>query len=458
MKKISMILLTIVLIFGLTACGGGADTTNNNGTEQNKVEVVCDITKYANLTSTELIELLGEPDNIEKTTPSNGFVDIPCVYYDYNNTEELGEVSFVFINNKVAQLISYKEFQFPGEEEVFTIFNIELSENGAVAENNDTTLRVRCPSEEVDDFWISNIDKEKGTFDFLKITYDMEFFEEWYLPLTSQEEIYFKSDAETLVKSMLVSPKSADFPAYDWQYGKNLFYILTSSYVDSKNAFGVEMRTTFTIVYSRTTEEPILVIIDDNVEFNSGYVPAADLIKELVTTTTPVNADKQDNTKTPDNTQNNQGQTSNTQTNKNTQTATNDINKLRQVINGVCSGYNSKGNTPLNGYLNGSVDSATSVTIEHQIGDIIYSDTEYIIYQMEDKIYELFSDALNEDFPEYIDVYVYSTYDYVDCTKAEYEASWEYEEEYYYEEESDLDGIATELTDEELEWLEEQSQ
>ena len=60
---------------------------------------------------------------------------------------------------------------------------------------------------------------------------------------------------------------------------------------------------------------------------------------------------------------------------------------------------------------------------------------------MEDKIYELFSDTLNKDFPEYIDIYVYSTYDYVDCTKAEYEASWEYKEEYYYEEESDFKRI-----------------
>lgn len=457
MKKISMILLTIALIFGLTACGGGSDNTENNNKEPEQ-NIICDITKYANLTSNELVELLGEPNNIEKTTPSNGFVDIPCVYFDYNDTEELGEVSFVFINDKVAQLISYKEFSYIEGKDILKAFNIELSENCAIAGENDYSVRYRCPSEEIDDFWISNIDKEKGTFDFLKITYDMEFFEEWYLPLTFDEEVKYKSDTEIFIESRLVSPKSADFPAYDWQYGKNLFYILTSSYVDSKNAFGVEMRTTFTIVYSRTTEEPILVIIDDNVEFNSGYVPAADLIKELVTTTTPVIADKQDNNKTPDTTQNNQGQTSNTQSNKNTQTATNDINQLRQVIDGVCSGYNSKGNTPLNGYLNASVDSATSVTIEHQVGDIIYSDTEYIIYQMEDKIYELFSDTLNKDFPEYIDVYVYSTYDYVDCTKAEYEVSWEYEEEYYYEEESDLDGIATELTDEELEWLEEQNQ
>ena len=124
MKKISMILLTIALVFGLTACGGGSDNTENNNkepeqqeiTEQKETSVLCDVTKFANITSSELIELLGEPDYVEETTSTTGFVEIPRVYYDYNNTEELGEVTFVLINDMVTQLHTYKEFPYIEEE------------------------------------------------------------------------------------------------------------------------------------------------------------------------------------------------------------------------------------------------------------------------------------------------------------------------------------------------------
>ena len=109
----------------------------------------------------------------------------------------------------------------------------------------------------------------------------MEYYEEWYLPLTSSEQIQYKTNAELTMKSLLVSPKSADFPWYDWQYGKNQFYISISSYVDAKNAFGAEIRHTFSFVYSRVTGQIVLAVVDDEVVANNGYVEVEKLVKQL---------------------------------------------------------------------------------------------------------------------------------------------------------------------------------
>lgn len=104
------------------------------------------------------------------------------------------------------------------------------------------------------------------------------------MPLTSHEEVEYKSDAELTVESLLISPATADFPWYDWEYGKNLFYILVSSYVDSENAFGVEIRNTFTFVYSRLTGEIVLAIVNDEVVANNGYIEVGELVQELYST------------------------------------------------------------------------------------------------------------------------------------------------------------------------------
>jgi hypothetical protein len=116
------------------------------------------------------------------------------------------------------------------------------------------------------------------------------------------------------VKSILKAPKTADFPSIrDWSFGKNPFYTAVQSYVDAQNSFGAEIRSEFYFVYQTGTDNLVYAIFDGEVIYNDGYVPTADLIKKLVTTTAPTKITK-DNAETPktNNTQSNQGQTSNT--------------------------------------------------------------------------------------------------------------------------------------------------
>ena len=59
---------------------------------------------------------------------------------------------------------------------------------------------------------------------------------------------------------------------------------MVSSYVDSENAFGVEIRNTFTFVYSRLTGEIVLAIVNDEVVANNGYIEVGELVQELYST------------------------------------------------------------------------------------------------------------------------------------------------------------------------------
>lgn len=304
-----------------------SNESKNDQQSASKNTVVLDVEKYGNISADELVALVGEPDEISQSTCQGAF-DIPCVYYEYNNADTLGEVSFVLVNNQVVRFTSYSEYPYESKDAVLAQFGITKESSCAIAADTNVALRYRCPSAKVDDFWINLIDGD--TFEFLQITYDMEYYEEWYLPLTSSEVIEYKTDAELTMKSLLTSPKTADFPWYDWEYGKNLFYILVSSYVDAENAFGAEMRNTFTFVYSRLTGEIVLAIVNDEVVANNGYVAVDELVQQLYdemkkaadenkqpNNTTQSNPSDKDNSSKPNDSQSgNSGETPTTQPNK----------------------------------------------------------------------------------------------------------------------------------------------
>lgn len=463
---VGIILLALIAIFIIATIdsnnNGNSDdpppsTSTNAPVSSSKNTVVLDVEKYGNISADELVALVGEPDEISQSTCQGAF-EIPCVYYEYSNAGTLGEVSFVLVNDQVVRFTSYSEYPYESKDAVLAQFGITKESSCAVAANTNVALRYRCPSAKVDDFWINLIDGD--TFEFLQITYDMEYYEEWYLPLTSSEEIEYKTDAELTMKSLLTSPKTADFPWYDWEYGKNLFYILVSSYVDAENAFGVEMRNTFTFVYSRLTGEIVLAIVNDEVVANNGYVAVDELIQQLYdemkkAVAENFNADKGTESAPADNETSEAGdstptsnplppstttptqETSPTTTptpseNTEPEQETNSISDLEYVIYNVCEQYNS-GDTPYSGQLYGTVNSATSVTVEHYVRELIPASEEYKLYQMEDALVRTFSETLSEVFPQSIEIYVYTTATIIDDADSGND-----------DESGDLDGIVTE--------------
>lgn len=258
---------------GLTSAQEG----NNPGDTENNL---CDVEQFANITGEELIALLGEPDSISDGT-CNGAFEIPCVYYNYNNNEILGEVSFVLVNNEVVRFTSYKDdYEYSGKGSVLEDFGIEEGENSTVVADAGAALRYRCPSDVVDDFWINLI--EDDTFGFLQVTYEMMYYEEWYLPMNISEKSNYNYWTEEAVKSLLKAPNTADFPNItEWNIVANSFYVGVQSYVDAQNSFGAEIRSEFTFIYIADTSEIIYAVFDGEVIADNGYTPTADLVAQI---------------------------------------------------------------------------------------------------------------------------------------------------------------------------------
>lgn len=254
--------------------------------------------------------------------------------------------------------------------------------------------------------------------------------------------------------------------------GYTAHYYLVKTAFDTKNAFGqkilheVTARCYYVPDYSKLVYVTYITLDGEKILFNeekedwllgiggSSSVPSTSSKNEDNSDTT--SKEQKDSSTTPEN--------PTTQTESETTEAddyptevesepaetvnTNNIDDLTYIVEGACSKYNSSGDTPLNGQLYVTVNSSTSIEIEHRIGDIIYSDTISVVEKMQDKICELFEETLNDVFPDPVSIEVYSTYSYEDCTKEEAEAS---------DNNGDLDGIGTELTPEEIELLKEAS-
>lgn len=269
---ISVIFLIILILNNHKGQPSSAPNSEN-------ITMIHDVTQYANISSEELISKLGNPNNVSDSVCQGAF-SVPCKTFFYNDIEGLGEVSFDIVNNSVVMFTAYNTFPYQNGDGILPQFGITKGESCAVDDSSNEAVRYRCPSDIVDDFWVALIDGD--TFGFLKVTYDMFYYEEWYMPLSSSEEINIKTTTETTIKSLLKAPKTADFPWYDWKYGKNPFYIGVSSYVDAQNSLGAEVRSEFYFIYSSTTQELIYAVFDGEVIVDNGYIPTETLVMQNI--------------------------------------------------------------------------------------------------------------------------------------------------------------------------------
>lgn len=81
--------------------------------------------------------------------------------------------------------------------------------------------------------------------------------------LTDEERSNLSLMCQETIKKILISPKSAKFPLYPkWAMAKSDGIILIQSYVDSKNAFGVEIRNEFYFKIDSASMKILSLIFD----------------------------------------------------------------------------------------------------------------------------------------------------------------------------------------------------
>jgi len=134
-------------------------------------DVVWDVSSLSLVSADTLVSLIGEPDTVE-SGKLTGVKEVACTYYEYDNHEIFGYVSFAIVNDKVVRLSSYAEYEMT--DDVLAQFGVERSSNCSISADTGYALRYSNPSSTVDDFWIADI--ENDTFGFLQVTYDMSYY------------------------------------------------------------------------------------------------------------------------------------------------------------------------------------------------------------------------------------------------------------------------------------------
>lgn len=81
--------------------------------------------------------------------------------------------------------------------------------------------------------------------------------------LTTDQQLMMRSDTEKVVRSILKSPKSADFCSYDqYNYDINNGIATITGYVDAQNSFGAMLRSYFTAEFNMKNNTMTHLIFD----------------------------------------------------------------------------------------------------------------------------------------------------------------------------------------------------
>lgn len=317
-----------------------------------------------------MISKLGYPDDISSTT-TNGYAEFPCVYYDYNDAKELGEVSFILINNEVVKLVSYNTYPYSKGKALLESFGVTMGEDGA-KEETDTYSRFRCPTEKVDDIWVTNVDSTTSTFGTLQVTYDMFYFEEFYLPMDTIEQSDYQWYTMETVKELLKAPNTADFPnILEWSFWKNPFYVGVKSYVDAQNSLGAEVRSEFFFIYKTDTSEIVYATFDNEVIANNDYIKTEELVSQLIDSTLTDNATNQ--------TQNLQNTTTTTTVALTTETVETNTEHQEEYQSIYIPQDTEPTDTITSSYINPSFNGGTCLDIDYNTGMPAYIVSQFTL-------------------------------------------------------------------------------
>lgn len=239
---------------------------------------------FANLSSAELVALLGEPSYQESGT-FQGLAELPCVYYEYNTVGALQKVRFLLIQDQVVQLTSATPLKLPQEKNILKVWGIPNDETAVLISDTDTERRFRCPSATVDDIWLQELDASANTCGAVCITYDLFYMEEWGELLSPASEEYtqlYQQTQELIYRSLAPTPRSEIELMADLSqaYPKNPAYVSVSGHIRTTYPNNKPVTLQMDFIYAADTHIPVFVAVEGKEVYNDNYVPFPQLLQE----------------------------------------------------------------------------------------------------------------------------------------------------------------------------------
>lgn len=172
---------TVIILAIIITIIVGTNQSSDKEDAKSSVPVIIDATKFSNINSAQLIEILGEPESVEDfkwSMPKNNQSIVGKLYiYEKNKYEFiLFDDVVVRLNVYSGQYMGYDNstMNFDKEEDILPMFGIVHRSTMQKVADTNYALRYEKVSDKVEGVWILEI--KNNTFGIAKFTYDSKYF------------------------------------------------------------------------------------------------------------------------------------------------------------------------------------------------------------------------------------------------------------------------------------------
>lgn len=152
--------------------------------ETDKKNFIIDAEQFSLISSSELKNIMGKEKSSDNWTnkAATGNYKVTTKTYEKDGIY----YEFILADKKVVRTSIYSSGYWTGKGDRFNYssiskipeqFNIKSTAKALVQTDNGFTYRLRNVSEKIEDFNVQDITKNDKTFGFVKVTYDMTYFE-----------------------------------------------------------------------------------------------------------------------------------------------------------------------------------------------------------------------------------------------------------------------------------------
>lgn len=141
--------------------------------------LILDADTYANISTNELFDLLGEPKSSEEWNNETSKGTFQMKIYSYDLEGMYSE--FITYEDTVVKIHCFSTDEWEVKKNyknIFKMFNVTPSKNARKIADTGSTYKFSPVSDTIAKFEVFNFNSSKNTFDTVYITYDLNYFEE----------------------------------------------------------------------------------------------------------------------------------------------------------------------------------------------------------------------------------------------------------------------------------------
>lgn len=191
-NKGKLLVAFLIMIFSISFAGCSQTTSNQEGAnveETPKVEAVFDAPNYSRITKADLFAKFGETSDIEEWNNKTAKGTFSMTIYSYDDKNS-NHYEFIVANDtdSVVRVTMYSAKNWAGTgtdikytkksmNEMLALLNITPNDSAKVVADTGEAYRISPVSDNVGDVWFLGMTNDVSTFNMVKITYNLNYFD-----------------------------------------------------------------------------------------------------------------------------------------------------------------------------------------------------------------------------------------------------------------------------------------